>query len=177
MFSVGALGLGMSIFGLYSFQLAVGQLYTAIGLLSSLFLAGTVVGARLSSKDRLNLDIWLRALWLLLPVSFLIILVPGWVPPLWVAFIIYGIYHIYSGFVVGCLYPLLLKRARNIGIWKHRAPGVLYGFDLLGASVAAPLVGVVLIPSLGVLKTEALLALLIILSIIITLKLKNRRTQ
>ncbi len=171
--SMGGIGMGLSVLGLYGFQLAVGQLYAAIGLLSALFLTGTVIGAQLSSINRLNVSRWRILLLLLFPISLGIIRLPGLTPPLGLAIPIYGLFHLYAGFVVGALYPLLLQQAEAQNLWRNRVAGVIYGFDLIGAALSAPVFGVILIPSLGVEKALILLTILIIFTAVVVKQSKS----
>ena len=160
--SVGTIGMSLEIIALYGFQVAAGQLYAAIGLLSSLFIAGSVGGAWLSSRGRIDLRRWRLLLLLVVPLAAATIKVPALSLGVVASIFIYGFFQCYIGFIAGSLYPLVLKWAGSNGIWAEKAAGKAYAFDLIGASIAAPLVGVFFVPAYGLERTLLLLFILII---------------
>ncbi len=174
-FFTGVFGMGIAVWLLYLFQLAAGQLYLAIGLLSSLFLLGTVLGARASSSGRVDFRGWRFSLLGLALLTIPLTLGFARAIPIWLAISVFGVYHLSAGWIVGAIYPLLLSRAKDIGIGLDRAPGVFYGLDLFGSAISAPVFGVLIIPSLGMIDAFILLGLLLGLIFIISLAARTAR--
>ena len=160
--SVGTICMSIEIIALYGFQIAVGQLYAAIGLLSAMFIAGSVVGARCSYRGMIDMRRWRLIMLLVVPLALTIIRVPSFSPGIVLSIVIYGLFQCYIGFVAGSLYALVFGWTNSAEIWNEKAAGKIYAFDLLGASVAAPLVGVFLVPVHGLERTLFLVFILII---------------
>lgn len=145
----GTFGMGSSIWLMSYFQVVGGQLYLAIGMLSALFIVGTIAGARLSSTDKIDIPKW-RTVFLIVIVAMLFLdLVAIIELPIWLAIIVFGLYHLVIGGIVGSLYPLLLCYADRHGVFGDKAPAIIYGSDLIGSALSAPLFGVLLIPVFG----------------------------
>jgi spermidine synthase len=72
-----------------------------------------------------------------------------------------------AGFLGGAHFPLanrlLLAQREQVG----RTAGALYAFDLLGSTLGSLLVGIVLIPVVGVLQSLAVLALFNLTAVVI----------
>jgi predicted membrane-bound spermidine synthase len=159
-FTAGAFGMGSSIWLMYYFQVVGGQLYLAIGLLSALFIVGTIGGASLVTSGKIRFRGWL-IVYIAVGISLVataLSALPDF--PIWLAIFIFGFYHFLIGSVVGALYPLLLYIADERGIFRNKAPAVIYSADLVGSAIAAPLFGVLLIPVFGM--EEAFLFIVII---------------
>ena len=172
----GAIGMACTIISLYSFQLAVGKLYAALGILSALFLFGSVIGARISSTtEKITPVRWRLLAILIIPMITGIIKIVSFAPPVWLGLTIFGIFHIYIGFIVGTLYPILLKWSSRTSFAGNKAAGIFYGLDLIGSSIAAPLVGVVLVPSMGIDNVVLMISITILISIILSFKLRGEK--
>ncbi len=170
----GAFGMGSSIWLMYYFQVVGGQLYLAIGMLSALFLVGTITGARLSTSGILDLGKW-RMQFLAVVIVLLILDLSALTElPIWLAIFIFGLYHLVAGGIVGALFPLLLYQTDRYNVFSNRAPAVIYGSDLIGSAISAPMFGVLLIPVFGMTGAYILLVADFALIMAISIFSKNK---
>ncbi len=171
--ALGFFGMGLGILILYAFQVAVGRLYTAMGLLSSMFILGSVLGARLFSKPSMKAGVWRFIALPIPPAIFILLKVGGSAPSTALAIVIFGTAMSAVGFLCGSFYSLSLRLAFFSGFWGKSAPAKAYSFDLLGASAASSIVGVVFIPIFGLERTLLILIFFIILALISVSKKMN----
>jgi len=170
----GALGMGSSIWLMYYFQVVGGQLYFAIGILSGLFIMGSIYGALLASRGKIGFGFW--RLSLLIFVASIGVLSYSTIInfPIWLAIIVFGAYHLLVGGVVGMLYPLLLYTADEKGLMGKKSPAVIYSADLIGSALTAPFFGILIIPVFGMTRALFLLIALYGLIMIVSLSMRNK---
>jgi len=169
--TTGFFGTAMSILLLFSFQTLYGHAYQWIGLLVASFMAGLALGSlmmtRFLERDRPFCTILLRVevmiiAFILLAVFLLSLFYSSGAESgrLWLVKLGFLILSLISGFWVGLEFPLssqiFAAGVREVG-WPA---GVLYASDLIGAWMGSLLVGVILVPVLGVFQTGAVILLL-----------------
>jgi len=172
-FLTGACGIGASIWLMYYFQIAAGQLYLAIGLLSSLFMLGSVLGARMASKGLIRLQVWRLYFLALIALILILDILEPFALPIWLTIIIFGSYNLFTGGIVGSLYPILLYKTDERSLFKSSGPGIIYGSDLLGSALSAPIFGLILIPVFGL--TNAALFIILTCVLIMTISVSLRK--
>jgi spermidine synthase len=167
----GLTGISLEILIVFAFQVFFGYLYYKIGLLLALFMVGLAGGSFIFSYYPKNRASRLKTL-----VTFQIILACfclalGLVVIYFHNRSILGYENFFyreafsflsllAGFIGGTHFPLanrlLLKGQTRVG----PVAGLIYGVDLLGSFLGCLLVGLVFIPSVGILQTLFILALL-----------------
>ncbi len=172
-FSSGFAGMIFSLILIFSFQVLYGYIYYWIGILVSVFMAGSAMGALFFSKylERGRRGVLCLYLFesLIIGFSFLLIfLLSYFYPYLEKAgsfLLIKGIYLVscfFSGFFLGVEFPLANElfierfKVTNLGY----SAGFLYSADLLGGFLGGILGGVILFPILGAEKTLLIIAIL-----------------
>jgi len=185
--SLGATGMSQICFQviiLLAFQFIYGYMYYRIGLILASFMMGLTLGGYLITRiiDRIDDE---KSLYLktqsmlavyplilagaLFTISKINQLNPGMGNILQAAFIIFPVL---AGFIGGFQFPLAnkiwLKDSKDIG----KTTGLLYGIDLLGSSIGGLIIGIILIPTLGILQTCVLLS---VINIFIFILLSNSR--
>ncbi len=157
-FVTGVAGMAITVVTLYAFQAAAGTVYTTIGLLVALFMAGLAAGAAVGGK-------WLAPrrglagpvavgamLAFLLATGSVIGAILGhpWLIASWTAL---------GGMVTGAAFPALLAAAAGKGD-ERRVAFAIESADHLGAAFGAFVVGVIWLPVHGIANTCLLLAAL-----------------
>jgi spermidine synthase len=169
-FAIVASGFAGMIFDLiiiFTFQSLYGYVYQMIGLLTSLFMAGTGIGGfimtRRLKRCGLNIFLLIDLCILLLALSFSPLLSILSSPP---PFLFFLLSFICGGFV-GAQFPLAnkiyLEGSGNIS----RTSGLLYGCDLLGGWIAGMIGGTALLPILGLTTTSLIVALVKLVSLLL----------
>jgi spermidine synthase len=177
--TTGFFGMLMSLVLIFSFQAYYGYLYYQIGMLISIFMAGTALGSILITHYLPRIK---RILSLFFGIEMLIILFSGIL-----AFILTRILgHIYSlaliftvlffisGFLVGLEFPLACKIYSDKESQIGQTSGLLYFSDLAGGWIAGILGGIVFLPILGLFNT-CMLAILFKLSSLCLLMAANKK--
>jgi spermidine synthase len=166
----GFTGISLEILLVFSFQVLFGYVYAKLGLLLTLFMVGLALGSFTMSRYPRDEALLLKMLLVVQAVLglFCLTLIP-------VITYLHGtpeaslqhsvnretlsLVSLAAGFLGGTHFPLanrlLLSRREQVG----RTAGGLYAFDLLGSTLGSLLVGLVLIPVVGVLQSLAVLAL------------------
>ncbi len=167
----GLTGISLEILIVFAFQVFFGYLYYKIGLLLALFMVGLAGGSFIFSYYPKN-----RASELKTFITFQIVLACFCLALALVVIYFHNSpalgYHnffyreafsflsLLAGFIGGTHFPLanrlLLKGQTRVG----PVAGLIYGVDLLGSFLGCLLVGLVLIPSVGILQALFILALL-----------------
>lgn len=155
-------GMAADVIVILVYQTLQGHVYHQIGLLVAAFMAGLAAGGlvmgraltrgRGSQRWLLVLEAGGLGFWLVCPLLFLGLVnvgATGIVLPVLLAV------NAGAGALVGAGFPLANRLVAGEG---SRAAGFLYAADLTGACVGAVLVGVVLVPALGVVETCLLVA-------------------
>ena len=169
---------------LLAFQFIYGYMYYQIGLILTSFMIGLSAGSLLITKimekieDERSLYLKTQSMLAVYPlilagtlfvVSKINQSAPGAGNILQIAFVILPAL---AGFTGGFQFPLAnkiwLKDSGNIG----KTTGLLYGVDLLGSCIGGLLIGIILIPILGILQTCFLLSAI---NIFIFILLSNSR--
>ncbi len=180
-FPTGKVLYAVSIFGLteisleilivFAFQLFFGYVYYKIGLLLALFMVGLAAGSvtlsyyprRRSSQIRALVTFQIILACFCLALAVVIVYFHNR-PTLNLHHFLYretfSFMSFAAGFIGGTHFPLanrlLLTEQTRVG----RVAGLIYAVDLLGSFLGCLLIGLVLIPSLGILQTLILLALI-----------------
>jgi spermidine synthase len=186
-FPTGKLLYSVSIFGLteisleilivFAFQVFFGYVYYKIGLLLALFMVGLAAGSvtlsyyprRRSSQIRALVTFQTILACFCLALAVVIVYFHNR-PTLNLHHFLYretfSFMSFAAGFIGGTHFPLsnrlLLTEQTRVG----RVAGLIYAVDLLGSFLGCLLVGLVLIPSVGILQTLILLALVNISAIL-----------
>jgi spermidine synthase len=167
----GLTGISLEILIVFAFQVFFGYLYYKIGLLLALFMVGLAGGSFIFSYYPKNRASELKTL-----ITFQIVLACFCLALALVVIYFHNSpalgYHnffyreafsflsLLAGFIGGTHFPLanrlLLKGQTRVG----PVAGLIYGVDLLGSFLGCLLVGLVLIPSVGILQALFILALL-----------------
>jgi len=170
---------------MFAFQIVAGHLFAWLGLLSAAFIAGLGLGAlyctRLLGRSVFS-DRFIRRLLVktdlvvLLFTALLLIFLPLVAPriallvPLPAVRMLFFLVLLIGGAVCGAQFPVACKvlahapRRSNATVEKFAADptgsGLLYGADLIGGCVGGILVGIVLVPLLGLTGTGVTIGLL-----------------
>ncbi len=154
--SVGTTGMSeiaFQIIVILAFQFLYGYVYYKIGIILTSFMIGLVLGSFFINKHlgRIKDE---RALYL--KIQALICAYPLILPLIFtkpIPEISFAMLPIIAGFLGGAQFPLAnkicLRSAKDVG----KTTGGLYGIDLLGACIGGLLVGLLLIPILGIIQT------------------------
>jgi spermidine synthase len=170
----GFTAMAQEILCLYMYQALRGYLYSRLGLLVALFMAGLALGTRVASRQHpAGGHRLLRALILVQGFAILVCasVVLGCAPHLFGADsarfpegaleLLFGLWMILAGAATGATFSLAcglqILRGGSVGA----VAGRVYGWDHLGAALGALLPGVVLVPLFGVAQTGFLLVVLL----------------
>lgn len=165
--STGYFGTATTVLLIFAFQTLYGHAYHLIGLLIALFMSGLALGSWLMNRRLATLRNPGAGLALL---ETLIILFTGGVTALLalsyspgqpvegLSPVKYGFAaaSAWAGCLVGLEFPLAALLFSHSGQGVSRTAGTLYAADLFGAFWGSLLVGVIMVPSLGILQTLAL---------------------
>ena len=173
-FTVGFASMVGEVVILLSYQTFRGYLYSRIGLLLALFMAGLALGALIGRRYRLQIKGLAKAL-LLCQVVFVIyisgfiislgLISSGDIPPLIVETITY-IYMLVAGLLGGVQFVFannIIMRMQSREV--TRSCGTAYGLDLLGSGVGAAFCSAFFVPLLGLRETLGLLLVFALLCI------------
>ena len=174
----GLTGISLEILLVFSFQVLFGYVYAKLGLLITLYMVGLALGSLTMSRYPKDEASVLRTLLLVQAVLglFCLTLTP-------VVTYLHGrpeanlqnfvhretlsLVSLAAGFLGGAHFPLanrlLLSQRDQVG----RTAGALYAFDLSGSTLGSLLVGIVLIPVVGVLQSLIALALFNLTAVVI----------
>lgn len=179
--SIGTTGMSeisFQIIVIFAFQFLYGYMYYRIGLILTSFMIGLVLGAYFINKVLEKVDekslylktqIFICAYPLILPIIFIHIAKINITRPdiggaLQLSF---AFLPIIAGFLGGVQFPLAnkicLKGYEDVG----KTTGLLYGVDLFGACVGGILIGLLLVPVLGIIQACVLLSVLNLLVLIL----------
>ena len=167
----GLTGISLEILIVLAFQVFFGYLYYKMGLLLALFMVGLAGGSFIFSyypkskasklKTFITFQIILACFCLALALVFIYfhnLQALGYENFFYRE--AFSLLSLLAGFIGGTHFPLanqlLLKGKTRVG----PGAGLIYGVDLLGSFLGCLLVGLVLIPSVGILQTLFILALL-----------------
>lgn len=164
-------GTAMSILLIFSLQTMYGHVYHWIGLLIAAFMVGLALGSmimtsslkdfNLSTASLIKLEIFIIVFLIcLLFLFYLFYSYGGWSSFLEAIKISFLIFSLIAGLAVGLEFPLTSKIFTELLKEVGQPAGLLYASDLIGACLGSLLVGVILIPTLGVLQTGAIILLL-----------------
>ncbi|MBU1853750.1 MAG: fused MFS/spermidine synthase [Candidatus Omnitrophica bacterium] len=173
--SIGTTGMSeisFQIIVILTFQFLYGYIYYKIGLILTSFMIGLVLGSfcinRIVQKLQDEKSLYIKTQIaiciypLLLPAIFTLIAKINITRPdignsLQVSF---AMLPTIAGFIGGFQFPLAnkicLKDSQDVG----RTTGLLYGIDIFGACIGGLLVGVILIPVIGIIETCIFLSIL-----------------
>lgn len=172
--TTGFFGMLMSLILIFIFQVHYGYIYHIIGLLISLFMAGSALGSIFiihydkRNKNPFNLFVKLEVL--IIIFSYITALIIGkFSQYMNYSYIIFFILSFVSGLLVGMEFPLAgkiyLAQREQIG----EAVGLLYFSDLLGGCIAGVSGGVLLLPVLGLFNACLIIIILKLSSLFLLL--------
>ncbi|MBM4145840.1 MAG: hypothetical protein FJ240_06150 [Nitrospira sp.] len=148
--STGFASMLISVLLILSFQIYYGHVYHYIGMLTSLFMLGSALGAFFAMK-RIKTE--------LISIEFGILLLTGLVylfilsePGTKLSQLLISCLMIITGFLTGMEYPVAVNLADSSYSAISRTAGRLYAVDLFGAFIGA-LLSAVFIPTLGIKNT------------------------
>ena len=179
--TTGFFGMLMNLILIFGFQVIYGYLYHRIGLLISIFMAGTALGSIFITrilgriKNRLGLFIKLEAAIIIFSYAAAIIITgqAGYTSLLPIIFLV--LFFI-SGLLIGLEFPLAtgicLAEKEKIGFTS----ALLYFSDLVGAWLAGILGGVIFLPVLGLFKTCMVIVFLKLSSLLLMVIFSKRLT-
>jgi spermidine synthase len=174
-FGAGFAGMIFELAIIFAFQAVFGHLYHQIGLLITVFMAGTASGSFIITRRMEKLT---HPYGLFLLIQLALILIALTLPFLLTAPVrhlagpegqpfLKGLFLLMSlacGFFLGLLYPLAVKlylqEKAGPGRIAHTA-GLLYGSDLMGGFFGGILGGVIMLPLLGLKESCLLMAVLL----------------
>ncbi|MEW6335497.1 MAG: hypothetical protein AB1558_14645 [Thermodesulfobacteriota bacterium] len=165
--STGYFGTATTVLLIFAFQTLYGHAYHMIGLLIALFMSGLAWGSwfmnrRLAALQNPGASLVLLELLIVLFTALVMALLalsystglqaesPSWVKYAFAAA------SAWAGCLVGLEFSLAALVFSSSGQGVSRAAGTLYAADLFGAFWGSLLVGVIMVPSLGILQTLAL---------------------
>jgi spermidine synthase len=174
--TTGFFGSAMVVLVIFSFQTICGYAYQWIGLLIAAFMAGLAVGSWHMTRRQEKIRQPRRALgaveililggtagaWSLLALFYSR---PGGMEAVLLIQVGLLLLSGISGMLVGLEFPLCGRIFSGMGEGAGRSGGVLYGADLLGAWAGSLVVGVILVPVLGIFQTIATVLLIKITSL------------
>ena len=156
--------IGFQVMTIIGFQVLYGYVYYQLGLILTSFMIGLVLGAWLINRRlellRDDLSAYLRIQGLVVLYPLLLALTLAGLAALKSGPLLtvglssaFAFFPVLAGFIGGLQFPLATKiclgNAQRIG----GTAGMIYGLDLLGSCLGALLVGAILVPTLGVLRT------------------------
>jgi spermidine synthase len=173
----GLTGISLEILIVLAFQVFFGYLYYKIGLLLALFMVGLAGGSytfsyfpkRRASKLKTLITFQIILACFCLALAFVFIHFHNLPPVSYNNFLCkeaFSLLSLLAGFIGGTHFPLanrlLLKGQTRVG----PVAGLIYGVDLLGSFLGCLLVGLVFIPSVGILQSLFILAVLNLTAVI-----------
>jgi len=162
--TTGFFGMLINLILIFSFQVFYGYLYHRLGLLISIFMAGTALGSIFITnkidriKNELGLFIGFEAL-IIIFTYIMALIITGLHLSMDFASLIFIALFFISGMLMGLEFPLASKiymgKKANIG----ETVGILYSADLIGGWVAGIFGGIILLPVLGLFNTCMLIVM------------------
>lgn len=161
---------------LFAYQISFGYLYYKIGLLISVFMAGTawaswIISKKLKTiKNPLRLFLGGEAAIILFLLSLTLTIVrlssPG-------SALIFIILLFICGGLLGAQFPLASRIYLKYTPETAKAAGAVYSADLLGGWLAGTIASVILLPLFGIVKTLFLVALLKLGSLVLIMAVRK----
>ncbi len=166
LFSTGFMTMGFEILVIFAFQIYYGYIYSQIGLIVTIFLAGLLPGAWYGDRFRQRPERLLALLDIGLIIAMLVFGASLALTTDRIPIPVMLIFGFLVSFACGCQFPAALKLGGGDGTAVART----FSADLVGAACGTLITSVVLIPFLGILQTIGLLAGLKVLSLVIVLR-------
>lgn len=145
MMVTGFVGMAYEICIVYLFQMKMGSLFSAIGLLFASFMVGSSAGSFLGRKMKRATRVHVAGVQLMI---FLLCLITGL---LWryitISIMIPYILNLLMGFCVGLEFAIF---SRLIAKETNLTGGILHGVDLIGGGIGGFIAGLYLIPAAGI---------------------------
>jgi spermidine synthase len=178
--TTGFTGMSVNLIAIFTYQSFYGFIFQHFALLTMAFMAGLSLGSWIITRkiNQAEIDIFF-----FLKVEFVLVAFCAALGPLLfyldkapaenLAFIFF-ILQALVGFLVGVEFPLANKI-----YWRNReghsqGAGFLYGLDLMGSWSATLIVGIALVPIIGIVKTSILLAAIKLTSLILIITSSKR---
>jgi spermidine synthase len=183
-FTTGIFGMACEVSLITLYQNKSGYVYSEIGILTAIFMAGLALGALISGylKEnkrciRMNPSLFLAGV--LAAMTVLCLNIPAMIHKLSGfgagagARLAVGFAILAAGFLDGATFPLLLARARRLG--HEKTGSFLYAADLSGACMGASFTGIISIPAIGIPRTLQFTALFIAVTVFALIPLRQNR--
>jgi len=148
--ATGGSGMALEVVLLYAFQAASGNLFQAIGILVAIFMAGLALGSLLGGAAVRKLSLFsacLAAEGVMLAVLVLSPLLLWWAAQ---SVVLCGMLMLAAGAATGFGFGPFLRTASGDAGAEAASAGAVDAADNLGGALGASLVGIVLVPLLGV---------------------------
>jgi spermidine synthase len=156
LFSTGAVTMGVELLVIFAFQAFLGDIYSQIGWIVTVFLAGLIPGAawgrKLALRPRADRSLGATDLGLCLWVGLLGLLIAGWGDRIPAA--CYFIFGLVTAFMAGTQFPLVYAVFGD----SRESAARLFSADLLGAAWGAVATSIVLIPTVGLVWAAVILS-------------------
>lgn len=136
---------------IFLFQIYFGNVYHYAGLLTATFMIGSTLGAY-SGMKKPDYKLSLLELYIVLFVALVLAITFLKFHVTVAKIFVFGAMMV-NGVLTGFEFPLAVKKYYSLNKNLSLYPGKLYAFDLFGAFLGALLVGVVLVPIVGILST------------------------
>lgn len=149
--TTGFMSMLISILLILSFQIYYGYVYHYIGILTSLFMLGSALGAFFAIK-RIETDLIAIEIAILFLTGFVYLFILGGPETYISQFLIYSLMFM-TGFLTGMEYPIAVNRADSSYRAISSTAGRFYALDLFGAFFGAIFTAVVFIPAIGIKNT------------------------
>ncbi|MFA5156221.1 MAG: hypothetical protein WC532_02360 [Candidatus Omnitrophota bacterium] len=181
--TTGFFGMLISLVIIFLFQIRYGSIYREIGILTSLFMAGSAIGSIISlrllakKQDDHAADLLIRVEARIILFITTVILLAGFLRYSHFAYPAFLIISFIAGMLVGMEFPIAGRIYISKGKPVGETSGGLYFVDLAGGCLAGVLGGVLLLPVIGIEGTCLTLAVLKLssLSMLIFAKIPQKK--
>ncbi|MFH0811465.1 MAG: fused MFS/spermidine synthase [Pseudomonadota bacterium] len=168
-FAAGFAGMGLEIILIFAYQNMFGYLYQRIGIIVSLFMAGLAIGAHMMNRSMgqtshnwlkllLGIETTITVYSLSLPFILASLFQLQGKGGVVISELLFMLLVFVSGGLTGVEFPLVNGMLIREGGSSGRVAGLVDGFDHLGASMGAALIGTLFIPLLGTTQSSLFIA-------------------
>ena len=164
---IGFSAMSFQLIMLYAFQALYGNIYSNIGVLMALFMAGLAGGSYFANAKLIDINIHeLLMAVLVLIIAFMAYIVSTPNLAFNLSLIVIPLFALFFAAVIGAIFPIAVSMYKTDTL-ENKA-GVLYGADLLGGAISALLTSLLFLPSYGMIGTCAIIFSLSFASLILT---------
>lgn len=177
-FLMGFIGMAGELMIIYAFQSFYGFIYSMIGILLALFMAGLALGSCLMNKELpmvkssiLNkIVLSLMALLTLMALYLTFVAEIQSFLPLFISQLILSSFILLLAMHVGAYFPAALQFFNRQSTGLTNTAGILYGCDLFGGAFASLATSIILIPLFGLLNVSIILLVISSSCFVLTIK-------